>query len=455
MPRSAITVLFVALAGPVFLPRPVFAQSPQPLSGHWQITGDTHGTTFYESLDLIQQGKKLTGRYSGDELTGTVDGSTVHFVSHDEDNNINEVTATVADGKLTGNLLETDAQNPAHPSSMRFSAVLAVKPVKATPRRHEFTPTVFYRQYSPLNKPVLTVNPGDTIHTSTVDAGGTDEHSEQVVAGGNPQTGPFYINGAAPGDTLVVHILHLKLNRDWAESDDNFDPRALTSDLAVKLKDNHNNIKWHLDLANGTAAPAIPGEHMKAFSIPVSPMLGCVATATGPGGAAPRTQDSGSFGGNMDFNGVTDGATLYLPVNVPGALLYFGDGHALQGDGELNGNALETSLNVELSVDVIHGKRMSNRIETPAEIIAMGLDGSIDDAFRDATSNMASWLMDQYKLTPSEVSQFLGVAADYHVSEAADRNAGVVLKIARSKLSTLPPPQAMSGDDPSVPQISR
>ena len=221
------------------------------------------------------------------------------------------------------------------------------------------------------------------------------------------------------------------------------------------MKDNHNNIKWHLDLAKGTALPDKPGEHMKTFSIPVSPMLGCVATATGPGVAAPRTQDSGNYGGNMDFNGVADGATLYLPVSVPGGLLYFGDGHALQGDGELNRNALETSMNVELSVDVIHGKRMGNRIETPAEIIAMGLDGSIDDTFKDATNNMASWLMEQYKLTPSEVSQFLGVAADYHISEVADRNAGVVLRHNKSKLSTLSPPLAMPGDDPSAPQISK
>jgi amidase len=112
-------------------------------------------------------------------------------------------------------------------------------------------------------------------------------------------------------------------------------------------------------------------------------------------------------------------------------------------------------MDVELSVDVIHGNRMRNRVETPTELIAMGLDGSIDDAFKDATNNMAFWLMDRYKLTPSEVSQFLGVAADYHVSEVADRNAGVVLKIAKSKLSTLSAPQAMSGDDPSVPQISQ
>ncbi|GAA3759440.1 acetamidase/formamidase family protein [Terriglobus aquaticus] len=449
MIRSISLILLSALA-PCGL-----AQSPTALTGHWLMTGDNHGTTFYMPLDLVEKGSQLTGKIGGDALHGEVHAQSVHFTARDEDNNTGEVNATLADGKLTGTLLSTDAHNPAHSDRLTFVAVLSPRVTSGTPKRHEFVPTVFYRDYSPLHPVVLTVNPGDTIHTTTVDAGGNDEHGDKRVAGGNPQTGPFYVNGAEPGDTLVVRIVHLKLNRDWAESDDNLDPRALSADLAVRMKDNHNNIKWHLDLAKGTASPDKPGEHMRTFAIPVSPMLGCVATAVGPGGSAPRTQDSGSFGGNMDFNGVTDGATLYLPVSVPGALLYVGDGHALQGDGELNGNALETSMDVEVTVDLIRGKRIHNRIETPTEIIAMGLDGSIDDAFRDATSNMAGWIMDQYKLTPSETSQFLGVAADYHVSEVADRNAGVVLKIAKSKLSTLAAPKAMSGEDPSVPQISR
>jgi acetamidase/formamidase len=135
-----------------------------------------------------------------------------------------------------------------------------------------------------------------------------------------------------------------------------------------------------------------------------------------------------------------EGATVYLPVNVPGALLYVGDGHAAQGDGELTGNALETSMDVELTVDVIPGKRVPGpRVESPTHFMAMGLGGSIDDAFRDATSNMAAWLTDDYKLTPSEVAQVLGTAAEFKVSEAADRNAGVVLKINKERLQPLGP----------------
>ncbi|MGC1090291.1 MAG: hypothetical protein WA894_17760, partial [Candidatus Acidiferrum sp.] len=121
-------------------------------------------------------------------------------------------------------------------------------------------------------------------------------------------------------------------------------------------------------------------------------------------------------------------------------LLYLGDGHALQGDGELNGDALETSMDVEFTVDVISGKRIPGpRVESPSQIMAVGLDGSIDDAFRDATVNMANWLTDKYGLTPTEVAEVLGTSAEYHVNEVADRNAGVVLKIDKRRLETLPP----------------
>jgi acetamidase/formamidase len=142
----------------------------------------------------------------------------------------------------------------------------------------------------------------------------------------------------------------------------------------------------------------------------------------------------------MDFNEIVEGATVYLPVNVPGALLYVGDGHAAQGDGELTGKALETSMDVEFTVDVVARKSIRGpRVESATHIMAMGLDGSLDEAFRSATANMAQWLIDDYKLTPSEVAQVLGTAAEYKVSEVADRNAGIVLKINKDRLQLLTP----------------
>jgi amidase len=308
------------------------------------------------------------------------------------------------------------------------------------PQRHDFVPTIFYRQFSPSNPPVLTVSPGDTIHTTTVDAGGTDEKGVTRVLGGNPETGPFYVAGAAPGDVLAIHITHLRLNRDWAISDDGIVSRGVDNELAVKVKDGFQNVRWHLDRERGVATSEKPGEHLAKYTVPLHPMLGCVAVAPPAAQAPPGTGDSGRFGGNMDFNEVVEGNTIYLHVNVPGAMLYLGDGHAAQGDGELNGNALETSMDVEFTVDVLPPKALPGpRVESATHIMAMGLDGSIDDAFRDATANMAQWLMDDYKLTASEVAQVLGTAAEYKVSEVADRNAGVVLKINRDRLQSLAP----------------
>ena len=408
------------------------------VGGHWVVSTDYLGTLVYFRLNLEQDGEKLTGTYRGYKMEGTVHDGAFRLSAKDEHGNTEELVGSVSDGKLQATDTETDVDNKAYPVILKVTAMLAPALEHPAPRRHEFAPTVYYRQFSALNKPVLTINPGDTIHTTTVDAGGTDFNGVKRSLGGNPETGPFYVTGAMPGDVLVVHIKKLTLNRDWAGSDDGLDERAMNSSLAVKMKDNGMGIRWHLDRAAGTATPEKPAEHLKSYTIPLKPMLGCIAAAPGVSNAPPGSGDSGGYGGNMDFNGVVEGATAYLRVSNPGALLYFGDGHAAQGDGELNGNALETSMDVELTVDVIPNKRIGfPRVENATEIIAMGLDGSIDGAFKEATNDMATWLAEDYKLTPSEIAQVMGTAAEYHVSEVADRNAGVVLKIKKERLAGL------------------
>ena len=364
----------------------------QTLSGNWIVTADFYGAPRYlRALDLEQQGEKLTGKFGGDKLEGTLTGNALHFLAKDNQGGIEDVTGTMTDGTLTATVHVTYPDDT--PMTYKITATRAPARPTAAPQRHEFTPTVFYRSYSALNKPVLTINPGDTVHTTTVDAGGNDANNVKRSAGGNPQTGPFYIQSALPGDTLVVHINRLRLNRDSAGSDDAVVESALNSSLAVRMKDVGKSIQWHLDIANGTATPAKPEEHLARYTVPLHPMLGCVATAVGPGNAPPGTGDSGFYGGNMDFNEIAEGATIYLPVSNPGALLYLGDAHAAMGDGEINGNALETSSDVEFTVDVIPNKNLRfPRVETPTHFIALGYSGSLDDAFRDATANMAQWL---------------------------------------------------------------
>jgi amidase len=435
-------VLFLLL----FVPGVLLAQSAQEparpanggVSGRWVVNTDIFGSTIYYRMELKQEGEKLSGDFGGDKLEGTLKGNSIYFLAKDEQGGTDEGKGTVQGGTITGTVVFTHLDDPAHPEIYKFTAELVPARRAGAPQRHEFVPTTFYRQFSALNKPVLTIAPGDSVHTTTVDAGGTDEKGVTRVLGGNPETGPFYVETATPGDTLVVHLTRVRLNRDWAESDDFVVPRALDNDLAVKMKDGGKTVRWHLDTEHGVATPEKPAEHLKRYSVPLRPMLGCVAVAPGPAQAAPGTGDSGRYGGNMDFNEIVEGATVYLPVSVPGALLYVGDGHALQGDGELNGNALETSMDVEFAVDVIPGKRIPGpRVESATHLMAMGLDGSLDDAFRTATANMAQWLTDEYKLTPSEVAQVLGTSAEYKVSEVADRNAGMVLKINKERLKSL------------------
>jgi amidase len=414
------------------------ARAAEPLASHWLVTADLHGTPIYGRLDIEVQGQQITGEYFGDKLEGSVDGSAIHFVAKDSSGGTSKVDGALKGSVLSGTVVETDAADESHPDQYSFTAIPIRQEHPTTPVHHEFTPSAFYREFSASNKPVLTVNPGDSIHTTTVDAAGTDQHGQRRVLGGNPQTGPFYVQSAMPGDTLVVHLRRLRLNRDYAVSDDGLVGRATDSHLAVKMKDAGNTVVWHLDINNGLASLQKPGAHMAAYTVPVHPMLGCIATAPQQSRGAPNTGDSGSYGGNMDFNEIVEGATLYLPVSVPGALLYLGDGHAAQGDGELNGNALETSLDVEFSVDVIPRRRTPGpRVESATHIMAMGLGGSLDDAFKSATANMTGWIAEDYKLTPEEIAELLGTAAEYRVSEVADRNAGVVLKISKLRLQEL------------------
>ena len=431
---SSIPVILLAQASGV----PQSTPSTGPASGRWIVRADFYGTPRDFTMRLEQQGDKITGVFASRKLEGTISGGALHFVAKDDQGGTVECKASLRDNTLSGSLVFTDPDDPTHPVTHQFTAEPVPQRRAGPPQRHEFTPTTFYRQFSALNKPVLTVWPGDTIHTTTVDAGGTDEKGVKRVAGGNPETGPFYIETAAPGDTLVVHFTRIRLNRDWAISDDAIVDRGLDSDLAVTMKDAGKDVRWHLDTQRGIATTEKPGEHLTRYAVPLRPMLGCVATAPPSAQAAPGTGDSGGFGGNMDFNEIVEGATVYLPVRVPGALLYVGDGHALQGDGELNGNALETSMDVEFTVDVIPNKHPPGpRVESATHIMAVGLGGSLDDAFRDATSNMAQWLTDEYQLSPSELAQVLGTSAEYKVSEVADRNAGMVLKINKERLQGL------------------
>ncbi len=219
-------------------------------------------------------------------------------------------------------------------------------------------------------------------------------------------------------------------------------PSALGPGYIRDLKmDEHFSGEWTLDREHGVARPAKPSEHMKDYTVPLKPMLGCI-------GVAPPQQQSfrsgylGPWGGNMDYREFGEGVTLYFGVNHPGALLFLGDGHAAQGAGELTGDALETSMEFSFSVDLIKGKGLNMpRAENAEYRMASGIANSLPEALQQATTNLSQWLAGDYKLTPNEIALVLGTAIQYDVAEVVDPLVHVVARIDKKALASLGPNQ--------------
>jgi acetamidase/formamidase len=409
------------------------AQNGSP-AGKWVSDMKFFGNDNYAHLELTLAGNKLTGKLGNDIFEGTFDSGLIE--------------ATVASGpqatirfhgRLQGDRIAGTATFLQNNQELTWEATREVPPT-AAPQTHKFEPTEFQHFFSDALTPVLRINPGDTVSTWSVDAGGTDPKGVRRTSGGNPLTGPFYIEGAIPGDTLVVHFNRIRLNRDSAISSPLIVNTALTPGYVEQRKSVEGyNADWKIDLAAGFASLAKPTETMKNYRVPLAPMLGCVGVAP-PGGNQYRSGFLGNYGGNMDYNQLREGTTVYLPVFALGGLLFVGDGHALQGAGELTGNALETSMDIEFSVGVERGiSPPGPRMENPEYLMASGIAGSIDEAFRNATTNLVRWLENKYGLNAAEVSSVLGTAVVYDVAEVVDPANHVVAKVPKSVLAGFKP----------------
>jgi acetamidase/formamidase len=180
-----------------------------------------------------------------------------------------------------------------------------------------------------------------------------------------------------------------------------------------------------------------PSEHLKNYTVKLEPMLGCIATAP-PGHMAFRTGFLGSYGGNLDYNQVREGAVVYLPVYAPGALLFVGDGHAAQGDGELTGDALETSMDVEFTVELAKGEQLNMpRVENSEYVMCLGIANSLPEALQTATTELARWMEREYKLTANESAIVLGTALQYNIAEVIDPQIHIVAKVRKEVLARL------------------
>ena len=304
---------------------------------------------------------------------------------------------------------------------------------------HQFQPTRYYTTMG-SHEPALRIAPGDRVHTTTVDASGRDTTNERITPGGNPMTGPFYVEGAEIGDTLVMRLERIAPNRPTGWSGTILAPNVVDPHDVPALPwpregEQSELAVWEIDNAAGTATLRAPETKLGRLALPLAPMLGCFGVAPSRGQAI-STATSGEHGGNMDYRGFVAGVTVYFPVLVEGALVHLGDGHAIQGDGEIAGTGIEISMDVEFSVDLIKGQRITwPRGENADYIFAVGNARPLDQCVQHATSEMARWLGEGYGLDPLSVSILMGQAVEYDLGNIFDPAYTMVCKMPKRVLA--------------------
>jgi len=288
--------------------------------------------------------------------------------------------------------------------------------------------------------PVARLKSGDILETNTLDAFGNaiqkPTDTLRMVKGDNPLTGPFFVEGAEPGDTLVVKILDLQIDGNQgvgtiapgfgAINSSKYTP-VLNPDLPERI--------WLYPIDHATNTATFSAHDTKfSVRIPLRPFLGCI-------GVAPADREARSsivpaeFGGNMDAPEASVGNTAYFPVSVAGALLYVGDGHAAMGDGEIGGSAIEVPLRARMQVSVIKGQKISwPRFENDDAIMAVGAYRPLDDAARIAFTELVKWIHHDYGLSELDAYELLSKVAKVRLAEMVDPNYVIIASVEKKYL---------------------
>jgi len=291
--------------------------------------------------------------------------------------------------------------------------------------------------------PVRKAKPGDLLELWTEDAfggkvRGFDDLVSKVIEFPfvNPQTGPFFVEGAEPGDTLAIHFVSIEPSRDWAVSCTVPLFGALTSThQTATLQEPLPEVVWIYDVDAGKRTVtyrARAGEY--AVELPLDPMHGTV-------GVAPASFEARSslvpdaHGGNMDTPEMRAGTTCYLGVNVEGALFSIGDGHCRQGEGETCGVAVEAAMDTVIAIDLVKGRPTPwPRLENDSYLMSAGSARPLEDAFRIAHVDMVTWLSEEYGFETLDAYQLLTQVSESPVANVCDPNYTFVTKVAKRYL---------------------
>jgi acetamidase/formamidase len=304
----------------------------------------------------------------------------------------------------------------------------SVQPIKFEPKAGVQTFAV--------REPVLRLKPGAVVETRTFSQPG--DYYDRAGGPWPGEVGPFFIEGATTNDTLVVRILKLQLNRDVAVSQLNPNGiSAVAGDTRTRMINEPlpaRRFVWQLDRKRNVGILELPSSASKRIELPLRPMLGRLAVAPAGeeawGGLWP-----GNFGGNMDSSDAREGTTVHLPIFHDGAYFYFGDVHALQGDGEIIGSGLETTADVTFQIELIKGRRIRwPRMEDENDIMVAGSARPLVDAFRIAQVELIEWLVDEYGFDKLDAYQVVSQAGHSRIANVVDPNYTVMAKFPKKLL---------------------
>lgn len=330
-------------------------------------------------------------------------------------------------------------RQPAGRILMTGALALALLAPALRAETHRIFPNHHSSNLSAQKEPILRIQSGDTVVTRTWDSGGGDhkgihhlKHPYVKPEGGNPLFGPFYIEGAEPGDALEVHLGKLRVNRNYGytttgipgariKPGDTENARHPLYRMDAVRPGRGDLVPWDIDLEKQTLSPRLRPEMRSDWriEIPVRAMLGTIGVGE-PGIAGGAYSPTSTHGGNMDYNDVVEGATLYFPVYHTGAYFYLGDGHAAQGDGEGFGAGIETSLDVEFTVRVVKNKhltgpRLVNERYIASIVSNPSKDSSTDSRLREANSDMIRWLREECGLTLWQAHMLMGSVVEHKI----------------------------------------
>ena len=295
-----------------------------------------------------------------------------------------------------------------------------------------FEPTIGYPTFA-VREPVATITSGTVIISRTM-------HGSYYDPGGGAfpgEVGPFYVEGATTNDVLRIEIIRVQPNHDLAAAQLYSDFGGLATDARLRLLNDPieaRRYEWRLDAEAMTGTIRLPDSEMSEITIELRPMLGRIAVA-------PANEEAfsglwpGNFGGNMDVPEVREGTVVYLPIFNDGAYFYFGDGHARQGEGEVGGTGLETSMDVTLKVDVIKDKTIAwPRLEDATHIMVAGSARPLIDAFRLAHVELIEWLVEDYGFGKWDAYMLVGQLGETTIGNIVDPIYTVVAKFPKKHL---------------------